>query len=667
MSAKPKSDPYQSKPEILAPAGNRLAFLAAIAAGADAIYCGLKSFSARMEAKNFSLNELAALTKLAHEKGAKVYVALNALLKPNDLIKAGTLLEQIQSVVGPDALIIQDLGLIELTRQVGFKGELHLSTLTNFSSRKTLTLLNQYPQISRIVLPRELSIDEIKSIAVGCPETIGLEIFVHGALCYGVSGRCYWSSYMGGKSSLRGRCVQPCRRQYSQGQQARRYFSCQDLSLDVLASIVRHQREIKAWKIEGRKKGPHYVYYTVMAYRLLRDIDDQPESRAQAKKTAVALLQQALGRPGTHYNFIPQKAKNPIDINSQTGSGLFVGKIQGSAKRPYIVPRIDLLKGDVLRLGYEDQKWHDVKRIARAVPKNGRYSISPSAKRLPTRGAPVFLTDRREKILKNLMADLEHELYLPEVTEKMVPEVRLRMPDTIRRKPKVRLLKVHRKFSKRSSGGFFGLWLSKEMLGEVPKHNFHRVWWWLPPVVWPGEEDDVSESIAFAQQNGSRYFVLNTPWQTGLFNFDKKLNLWAGPFCNLSNPFSLATVLGLGISGAIISPELGGRDILSLPTQSPLPLGIVIRGNWPLCISRTLAESIQTNRPFTSPKGEKSWVQRYGSNYWVFPNWGIDLTAKESELKKAGFQFFIHLVEPIPKMVELKKRPGLWNWNIGLK
>jgi putative protease len=198
-------------------------------------------------------------------------------------------------------------------------------------------------------------------------------------------------------------------------------------------------------------------------------------------------------------------------------------------------------------------------------------------------------------------------------------------------------------------------------------HIFPRVWWWLPPVVWPEEEDSLTESIVLAENKGSRYFVLNTPWQTGLIHSNNNLNLWAGPFCNLSNPMALTIAADLGFSGGIISPELGGRDILSLPSQSPLPLGIVIGGNWPLCISRTIADSIKMDQPFTSPKGEIAWVHRYGPNYWVFPNWKLNLKSKEYELRKAGFQVFIQLVEPKPKLVELKKRPGLWNWDIGLK
>ena len=133
------------KPEILAPAGNRASFLAALAAGADAVYCGLKSFSARMEAKNFAVAELAALTRLAHEKGSRVYVAFNALLKSGDLEEAGTLLTLLHQRVEPDALIIQDFGMIDLARQVGYTGEIHLSTLANAGFAAALKQIRRFP------------------------------------------------------------------------------------------------------------------------------------------------------------------------------------------------------------------------------------------------------------------------------------------------------------------------------------------------------------------------------------------------------------------------------------------------------------------------------------------------------------------------------------------
>jgi putative protease len=115
-----------SPPEILAPAGNKASFLAALAAGADAIYCGMKDFSARMVAKNFTMEDLVSLTHLAHDKGTKVYIALNSLLKPDDLKEAGRRLDILERTVHPDALIIQDLSLIQLARQTEFSGELRL-------------------------------------------------------------------------------------------------------------------------------------------------------------------------------------------------------------------------------------------------------------------------------------------------------------------------------------------------------------------------------------------------------------------------------------------------------------------------------------------------------------------------------------------------------------
>ena len=218
------SNNHHGKPEILAPAGNQESFLAAIAAGANAIYCGLRSFSARMEAKNFSHQELARLVRLAHQHDIRVYVAFNSYIKSNELHQAATTLAQLAQGVQPDALIVQDLGLVQLARQTRFQGEIHLSTLANVSFSRALAFVKNQLGIHRIVLPREVSIDELKLFASQCPEDLKLEVFVHGALCYGVSGRCYWSSYLGGKSGLRGRCVQPCRRRYTQRQKTHRFF-----------------------------------------------------------------------------------------------------------------------------------------------------------------------------------------------------------------------------------------------------------------------------------------------------------------------------------------------------------------------------------------------------------------------------------------------------------
>jgi len=652
-----------SKPEILAPAGSRASFLAALAAGADAVYCGLKTFSARMEAPNFSIPELASLTRLAHEKGTKVYVALNSLLKPDDINKAGSILDQLNRFVQPDALIIQDLAMVKLAQQIGYSGELHLSTLANISFPSALKLIKTIPKVNRVVIPRELGIDEIKKMAPACPDGIDLEVFIHGALCYAVSGRCYWSSFLGGKSGLRGRCVQPCRRVYKQEEKTRRFFSCLDLSIDVLVKLLLSIPNVRTWKIEGRKKGPHYVFYTVQAYKIFRDHGNDPKM----KKTALALLEQALGRKATHYNFLPQRPQKPVNIEEQTGSGLLVGKVQGGRQKPYLIPREKLLTGDVLRLGYEDESRHGIYRVTKYVPKRGRLYLKLSSKGGPQSGAPVFLIDRREEELATLITGLEKELEkIPAVS---VPPSRFKagFPKRFKKRTPLFELHVYRKPHRGKAVGQAGLWLSDDSFNALPKAMVPGCWWWLPPVLWPDDENHLNELIGRVLRRGGRNFVLNAPWQISFFKGSKGLNLWAGPFCNQANGLSLSMMESLGFAGVVVSPELGREDFFTLPQTSPLPLGIVLSGNWPLCISRTLSENLKTDRLFASPKGEASWVRKYGPDYWVYPNWKLDIHMKANELQKAGYRMFVHLYEPLPRQIKLKKRPGMWNWDLGLR
>ena len=652
-----------SPPQILAPAGNRAAFLAALAAGADAVYCGLKRFSARMEAKNFSIEELAALTALAHENGTQVFVTLNTLLKPGDLTATGQLLEMLERSVRPDAVIIQDLAVVPLVKQTGFSGQVHLSTLANASFSRALQVVGRSLGVNRVVLPRELNVDELRSLSAACPPGLDLEVFIHGALCYGVSGRCYWSSYLGGKSGLRGRCVQPCRRQYLQNNQTHRYFSCQDLSVDVLAKVLLTIPRVRTWKIEGRKKGPHYVYYTVSGYRMLRDHGGD----AKMKKSALQLLAQALGRTGTHYFFLPQRPQNPVDISGQTGSGLLVGRIKGSGHNPYFIPRQELLPGDVLRIGYEDETGHTIKRITRSVPKAGRLHVVPASKKPIARGAPVFLTDRREKALAERIDGLEEKMArIPQVGHRD-SSFRFRPPSGRSAKIKAAELTVYRRVPGSVPREPFGLWLSDRAVRQVSGKTGSRAWWWLPPVIWPENESEMITLVERAAGQGSRHFVLNQPWQIGLFKKQQGLDFWAGPFCNLANAAAIECVRSLGFDGAFVSPELGRDDYLQLPASSLLPLGIVVAGNWPLCISRSLAGEMKPERLFSSPRGEQAWVSKHGSDYWVYPGWQMDLEKHTRSLQNAGYKLLARLVEPVPKKVKLKKRPGLWNWDVALR
>lgn len=664
-------------PEIMAPAGDRASFLAGVAAGADAVYLGLKHFSARMQAKNFGLGELSALTDYAHERGVRVYVTMNVLLKPEDARAAGGLMERLALTVKPDALIVQDLGLMSLARQAGFAGELHISTLANATHPAALVVAKNLGA-SRVVLPRELDLDEVKLMAASCPEGLGLELFVHGALCHCVSGRCWWSSFFGGKSGLRGRCVQPCRRLYRQGGtkgKPERLFSCQDLSLDVLTKPLLDVPQVTSWKIEGRKKGPHYVYYVVSAYRLLRDESADPTAR----KTAISLLEQALGRPGTHGVFLPQRTHPPVKPSQETASGLLIGQVKREpGGKAYLQPREDLLPGDLLRLGCEDDIWHQTIPLRRRIPKGGRLDLPPQApgKGGPHRGAaapskaPVFLIDRREPELMQILAGMEKDLAKrPEPPEKEPSNFR---PKTFAAPQPGKRTEIHvyrslpRGQARGGKAAETGIWLERSALLDVPRPVAGRIWWWLPPVIWPNEEERYSRLLAEARERGARIFVLGAPWQAGLFENREGLRLVGGPFCNLASAQTAAQFAALGIESAFVSPELSGEELLSLPRTSPIPLGIVMGGLWPLGITRILAEEVRTEEPILSPRGEVAWVRKHGGNHWIYPGWELDLSAHRRALEQAGYALYASLLEPWPKLLEAAPRTSVFNWDQGL-
>lgn len=650
------------KPMILAPAGGKESFFAAIAAGADAVYCGLKRFSARMAAENFTIEDLAHLSAFARSRGVSVYIALNTLVKPDEIDGAGKLLQSLSRTVKPDAIIVQDLAFIRLARQTGYRGEIHLSTLSNVSFPKALEHIKTIRGVTRVVIPRELNIDEVKAFANACPPGMSIEIFVHGALCYGVSGRCYWSSFLGGKSGLRGRCVQPCRRVYDINGQPKRYFSCQDLSLDVLAKVITEVKNISAWKIEGRKKGPHYVYYTVRAYRLFRDHGREPAAR----KEALSLLDYALGRKTTHYNFLPQRPQKPVKTDGQTGSGLFAGRLKGAGKNMFLVPRQPLLTGDLLRIGYEDEPGHATYRVTRGVPKKGRLTVRLPGRSIRRAGSPVFIIDRRETELQDALSTMRQKFEEIQATDPDLKEFRATLDKPSKKQVKPRDMHVGRTVKKTRKQGMAGIWLSGRTSRGLSRSDMADSWWWLPPVIWPENEAEVIEHINTVLKRGGRHFMLNAPWQVSLFSRKKGLTLWAGPFCNMTNPLAIEHLKSAGFSGVVVSPELSGENCRRLAAESSLPVGIVLTGSWPLCISRTLTEEIKVGSLFSSPKGEQAWVARYGSDYWLFPNWQIDIEAYRQVLQKQGFSLFVHFDESLPRGAALKKRPGLWNWNLQL-
>ena len=286
--------PRPAFPELLAPAGSAEAYYAAVDAGADAVYLGLGRFNARERAENFNLADLCRIRPHARARGVRLYVAMNTLLTEADLPDAIGLLHQV-APLQPDAIIAADLGLVRILHEFLPGIPVHISTQAGCAS---LEAAEEFARMgaSRVILERHLRKEEIARIAARSP--VGVEIFVHGAMCYSYSGKCFFSSYLGGKSANRGVCVQPCRRLYGHGEaDPEAIFSTRDLSLlPHLPELV--PLGIAALKIEGRMRGAEYVAGVVSAYRAALD-GIRAGNPAEGVAEGTRILSQVIGRETT--------------------------------------------------------------------------------------------------------------------------------------------------------------------------------------------------------------------------------------------------------------------------------------------------------------------------------------------------------------------------------
>ncbi|MBR6902262.1 MAG: U32 family peptidase [Clostridia bacterium] len=257
--------------EILAPAGNMEALIAAVRCGADAVYLGLKDFSARRNADNFDREALKKAIEYCHIRGVKVYIAINTMIKESELSLAVDEAAFAYNC-GADAFIVSDLGLISVLHKKLPEAVLHASTQMTVHSPAAIPALKNYG-IKRVVLAREMSREEIKVFCTQAKkEDIEVEVFVHGALCMCVSGQCLLSSVLGGRSGNRGLCAGPCRLEFSAKNTGRYDLSLKDLSLiDYLLEL--ESFGITSAKIEGRMKRPEYVAAAVLACRASLDGD----------------------------------------------------------------------------------------------------------------------------------------------------------------------------------------------------------------------------------------------------------------------------------------------------------------------------------------------------------------------------------------------------------
>ena len=281
--------------ELLSPVGDFEGLAAALQGGCDAVYFGIKGLNMRSgSAKNFALEDMGEVARICHSKGKRCYLTLNTLLYNHEFPRVEMILQKIKET-GVDAIIATDFGVIQRANELGV--EVHISTQASIANASSAAFYSKFSP--RLVLARELSIDQIKKMKIELKEkgvNVEFEVFVHGALCVAESGRCFMSQHHNRISANRGQCLQECRREYrvTDVEDPRREFildnnfvmSPKDLcALPILDKLV--DAGIDVFKIEGRAKGPEYIYKVTKVYR--EAIDSIKEGTFTKDKIAVWL------------------------------------------------------------------------------------------------------------------------------------------------------------------------------------------------------------------------------------------------------------------------------------------------------------------------------------------------------------------------------------------
>jgi len=326
------------KPELLAPAGNWSMLNTAINNGADAVYFGVKNFNMRAAANNFDISELEKIAASCREKKIKTHLTLNSIVFEDELNELDLILHSAKQA-NIDLIICWDMSVIQKCRE--YKIPFCISTQASASNSSAVKFYEQLGA-KRIVLARECTLDKIKDIR--SKTEIEIETFIHGAMCIAVSGRCFMSHEIFGKSANRGECLQPCRREYEIKDIDEKFnltlgedyvLSPSDLcALDFIDKLI--EAGIDSFKIEGRKRAPEYVAKTVNAYRTAIDLYFENKLTRQIKNELIAELKKVYNRgfsPGFYFGEPGSESYAKIYGSIATTKKVYVGKVLNYYKK----------------------------------------------------------------------------------------------------------------------------------------------------------------------------------------------------------------------------------------------------------------------------------------------------------------------------------------------
>jgi len=329
------------KPELLAPAGNFEMLAAALKSGADAVYLGISGLNMRARAKNFSIKDLDKIVDICKVNKVKTYLALNTIIYEEEIDVVKETLKAAKKA-GIDAIICWDLSVIKIAKEFGL--DVHLSTQGSASNS---IALSEYEKlgVSRVILARECTLDEIKQIKES--SDIEIEVFVHGAMCVSVSGRCFMSEEMYGKSANRGECIQPCRRKYKiidpetdkELELDNHYvMSPKDLcTIEIIDKLI--DAGIDAFKIEGRNRSPEYVKTVVECYREAIDLHVEGKLTKEKKKEFEKQLKTVYNRGFSEGFFLGRPISDWTDSYGSKSTKVkeYIGKVLNYYNKPSVV------------------------------------------------------------------------------------------------------------------------------------------------------------------------------------------------------------------------------------------------------------------------------------------------------------------------------------------
>ncbi len=570
--------------ELLSPAGNFEALKTAVKCGADAVYLGGKSFSARKNAENFSDEELIKAIDFCHLHKVKAYVAINISLKEAEVLPAFSFATHLLNL-GVDGIIVQDLGLLTMIRSVCDDVKLNASTQMTVCSSDGVNLLEELGA-NRVVLARELSENEISSIRKKTDAE--LEVFVHGALCMSYSGQCLLSSVIGGRSGNRGLCAQPCRLSYTLLKDGKPVTKQMPLlcmkDLCLAEETARLTQIADSAKIEGRMKSAFYAGVVTDVYKKAFDGD--------LDKDAISTMLSAFSRGGSCTGYFHGRSFSKMmdyesgeKVTAQKGE-IAAQERKDRAKKREISFVLTAQEGEPLSLaatcdGFSESAVGDVaetaqnaaldeKRAETSLQKLGDTPFVLKEINLIKKGNPFAPASALNALRRKVCEGLERQIcdsFRRNIKNGDIP------PEVVPRETKIPRLAVEVRTKEQLDAaremGMNELYLAESLLQEVEHDNATLL---LPSVTKEGETLNVNQAASVLVQN------------IGQIRAVTKKTMLGGERLNVTNSKTASVLKSLGFSRVTLSTELNLKEIRELTKKTSVPTELIVYGRIPVML-----------------------------------------------------------------------------------